>query len=737
VHLRPAALWEGAVARLVATRLGAEPATAFTSACLDATGGNPLLLGQLLTSLTGDGVAPEAGQVPAVRAVGPRAVSRTVLQRFHQLPDTALPVAHAVAVLGARADVPLVALLTGLEEQAVTAGAAALARADILGAASPLGFVHPLVRDAVYHDLPPGERERRHAEAARLLHERGAAVEEVASHLMLAPRRGDAWVVDVLAAAAAASRRRGAGDSAVAYLRRAMDEPPGADRTVQLALELGLAEMLTSGPAAAQHLRQAWGSLEDPRDRAGVAVPLALTLVLTATPDEAVDVVRGALAEIPAGLHDERQALQAIELMAYLFGADDLTSCPVPERVQVEGGGPGARMLAAITAFGRTLTGGSAVECTALARHALADGVLVDADPVLFPTAAIWVLALADRNDALAACQELDRRVHQHGSLAGHLALNLWRGATHLWRGELQEAETSLLAAQENVHAWGLTQSATTFVLGRAFLGELSLLRGGLAHARELLDPPTVDHPRTNGYRLLLARWAQLLLAEGRHEDALEAALDLADRVRGITNPGWAPWRSLAAQALDGLGRTDQALELVAEELDDARAFGSPSVVGRVLRLLGTLERDRGEPRLEEAVALLEGSTAGLELAEALLALGAAQRRQGTPAKAREPLRRALELAQRAGAEALAGRARTELHAAGGRPRTVALTGPDSLTPSEQRVAELAADGRTNRGIAQTLYVTTKTVEVHLSSVYRKLGISSRRDLGTALEADP
>src|SRR5262249_22041663 len=152
---------------------------------------------------------------------------------------------------------------------------------------------------------------------------------------------------------------------------------------------------------------------------------------------------------------------------------------------------------------------------------------------------------------------------------------------------------------------------------------------------------------------------------------------------------------------------------------------GSPGTVGRSLRVLGTIERDDGLDHLEEACALLEHAPARLERAKALMALGSSLRLARRPTDAREPLRQALELAEICGATALVERARAEIHASGARPRTTALSGPGSLTARERRVADLAAAGFSNRGIAQELYVTTKTVEVHLSSVYRKLGIGS------------
>jgi DNA-binding NarL/FixJ family response regulator len=111
------------------------------------------------------------------------------------------------------------------------------------------------------------------------------------------------------------------------------------------------------------------------------------------------------------------------------------------------------------------------------------------------------------------------------------------------------------------------------------------------------------------------------------------------------------------------------------------------------------------------------------------------QRRTRRPTEAREPLRQALELAEKCACPPLVESVRSELYATGARPRTAALGGVAALTARELRVATMAADGHTNREIAQALYVTPKTVEVHLSNAYRKLDISSRRELSGALSA--
>ena len=207
-------------------------------------------------------------------------------------------------------------------------------------------------------------------------------------------------------------------------------------------------------------------------------------------------------------------------------------------------------------------------------------------------------------------------------------------------------------------------------------------------------------------------------------------------RSRSPRPAGALPWRSLKALALDGLGRRDDACALLEDELAAAQHWGAPGAVARALRLLGTVRRKDGHELLREAIAVAETSPARLEHAKALVALGSALRRAGQRSESREPLRRGFELASRCGASGLADRARTELYSAGGRPRREALSGPESLTPSERRVAELAADGHSNRDIAQTLYVTPKTVEVHLTSIYRKLGIGKRAALSDSLAHD-
>jgi DNA-binding CsgD family transcriptional regulator len=188
----------------------------------------------------------------------------------------------------------------------------------------------------------------------------------------------------------------------------------------------------------------------------------------------------------------------------------------------------------------------------------------------------------------------------------------------------------------------------------------------------------------------------------------------------------------MAAEGMIGMDRGDEARELADEEIELARRAGTPRALGMALRVAGLVRGDRR--LLEEAVATLERGPSPLEAARARISLGAMLRRRGECETARDQLRQALDEADRAGALPLAEEAREELVATGARPRRPRLSGRDALTASELRVASRAAQGHTNREIAQFLFVTVKTVETHLRSAYRKLGIASRGELASALD---
>jgi DNA-binding CsgD family transcriptional regulator len=639
-------------------------------------------------------------------------------------------VASAIAVLGDGAGLPATAALAGLDEQRVAEATRALVRAEILRSEAPLGFVHPLVRDAVYQELSPAERELRHERAAEVLTGLGAAPELVAAHLLGVPSRADPKVAAALRAAGWTARLRGDSESAMSYLRRALAEPVPAEQRPQLLLELGLAEAGVDAPAAAAHVSEAHDGLTNPEQRAAAARVLARMLLFTGTAQAGVAVARRALADLPRE-HDGRRVMEAFELFASAFGADvpDGAARLASIRERPVGAELGARSLSVVAAWDWMRRGGTAEQCVDLVLEALADGTVIAADPGFMPVVAGGVLGLADRDEALGLWEAAMSAGRKRGGMRTVCLVNTWHGWTWLQRGELAEAAASLGEAFEQIQPLETNGAWMAYIA--AFLARVRLERGDLTGARAVLARCGSPVPGSDGDTSARRTRLELLLAERDWDQASTEADEYRERLGDVDNAAWGPWRSLKAQALTGLDRRDEAIALLEEELDGARRWGAPGALGRALRLLGMVRADAG--LLHEAVEVTGSSSARLEHAKALTALGLALRRARRPADARDPLRLGFEVASRCGAQALAELARAELYAAGGRPRREALTGPESLTPSERRIADLAAEGQSNRDIAQALYVTPKTVEFHLTGVYRKLGISTRAALPAAL----
>lgn len=735
VSVRPQPLSVDGVAAL----LGPDAERPFVAAVHEATGGNPLLLRELVGMLMGEGVVPTAANVGAVQAMGPTAVSRSVMFRLSRLSPEENEVAKAAAVLAEGASVADIAALTGLDAATVARATGELARVEILGREAPLGFSHPLVREVVYREQSPGERQLAHARAAALLRARGASNEEIATHLLATAPAGDPEVVETLREAGRSAARRGAVDSAMTYLRRAREEPPPPDERVDVLRELGLAESLSDGPLAARHLRAAYAGTADPAMRAVVAHALLRIVVFTEGADEALALARRYREDLPAEMEDVRLGIEAFELSLTLFSVADAAQAERLERFSdlAFGAGPGAKMAMAIAAVVRSQLDGSGAECARLASAALEGGTLLRADPGFLGIAPITVLAWADRPEAMTAIDEALANAHSHGSLFAISGLHMWQGGAHLRRGELDEAETVLPLAQSEFNLWSFGAGAGVYLNG--FRAIVQLERGDLEGARASLAAAS-EHPGDDSDGTRYYDNARLAVAavEGiPPERLLEMAEQHAARHARVLNPAYNPWREYKIRALAKLDRREEARELAEENLRLTRHWGAPGTVGAAVRALARVsDPDETLPYLEEAVAVLDGGTARLEWAKALTALGRALRAARRPTDAREPLQRAIELAEACGSERVRDIARGELAATGARPRRTALSGVASLTPSEERVARLAADGMTNREVAQKLFVTPKTVEVHLSNAYRKLEIRSRRQLAGALEAE-
>jgi DNA-binding CsgD family transcriptional regulator len=203
---------------------------------------------------------------------------------------------------------------------------------------------------------------------------------------------------------------------------------------------------------------------------------------------------------------------------------------------------------------------------------------------------------------------------------------------------------------------------------------------------------------------------------------------------RGVFSPARLRWTGKLADALAACGRLDEAWELIHEYRAAAERFGAVAPIADAHVLAGRHSPGpEGREHLEAAHALLEPSPHRLDAARATLELGARLRHDNERTAARELMMPALEYAEHQRVAPLVARLREELAMCGARPRKIVLRGVDALTPAESRIARLAADGLQNKEIAQQLFLTVGTVQTTLVRVYRKLDVSSRRELATAV----
>ncbi|WP_395245160.1 BTAD domain-containing putative transcriptional regulator [Agromyces sp. MMS24-K17] len=699
---------------LVEERLGSSD-EAFVAACHRTTGGNPLLLRQLVRALEAEHVRPDRAHAETVNAIGSRAIANVVLRRLDALGGDVVDVARAVAVLGDGCAIATVASFTDLPDTRVAEAAAIAAAAELLRDEHALAFVHPIVRDAVYQSLNAARRGLAHERAARLLHVASGAPEAVAAHLLQAPGRGEPWAVEALVRAATVARERGAPDSAAVYLARAIDEPaPIAARGALLA-ELGTVEMLSNGAAALEHLHQAYVELPPGQLAADVAGRIAQTHVFVGPPGSATAFATAAADATPPELIDVRQRLEAVaRIGGYIHGLDPAVW--QARAVEIEGDGLGARTLAAILAWERLMTSDHLPEARRLAEFALADPAIVEIDPGLYwPIAADvldWTGADSDRHwdEGLA-------RAYQTGSLFSSLSAHLWRGVSLWFRGDLREAQHSFRTANEQCIEWGAPIVAVAY--GEAFLVRVLLDRGDVPAARAFFDS-VADRPRLgDGLRLITESEGLLLLAEGRVDEALAVLGDAEALMTSVENPVWRHWRSLRALALAARSSDDlpEAIDLVTEELALAQRWGAPRGIGRALRIRGELRGADGRADLEEAVEVLSGANAELELARAHAALAALE---PAPLDA-ERTRRAFELARSCGADALAASCAERL-AVLGVALPPAADGLARLTSTERRVVEQLAAGADVNEIAERLFVTPRAVREAVAEARRELG---------------
>lgn len=689
VLVRPQPLSEAGSAAFLEAQLDELPGPGVAAASHRATGGNPLLPSELARTLRSRD--PQDDPADVIASGGP-AVARTVAIRMRNASADARRLVQAAAVLGDEWPLATAVAIAELDA-AADAAARQLVGIDVLKPGASMSFVHPVVRAAIYEDIGPLERSRLHARTAEILEAGGAPLERVAGHLVHVHPAGDPAAFAKLRDASRSALASGDMGAAVTLLRRALAEPPPPEQRTGVLAALGFAAAMRDAPAAIGYLTEAFDGAEDPRVRAAIAELLIRSLQFMEEPRRAVDIGSRVLGELGPEHDVERRRLEAalieLDLMRRaglgwvrdrIQGAASIEPADYAACAQISLA-VGARMRAleitadeTVAEVGRALAGGRLLH--------EAQGSIAQVIPAI-------ALAVADRpGHGISVCDDALRASERTGSALGYVANRIFRAWCHDRAGNVEEVAAD---AEEAVRAGTAYGTAPAITWSSALWAEALIEMDQLEQAeRRLLTlGPLEDIPNRWHWLTTKLAWSRLLRLRGDAERALQLAREVgaAYEELGGLNPAYIPWRFRASEALLMLpDRSEEARAFAAETVELARRWGAPSGIGAALRLQALAEPDDAEELLTESVAVLEGSEARLERARSLVELGAAQRRAS------------------------------------------------SLTPSERRTAELAAQGLSNREIAQQLFVTVKTVEVHLSNTYRKLDIRGRPQLASALD---
>lgn len=734
-RLHPAPLTDPAVASLVCDALEGPAHQDFCQAVAGASRGNPFLVSELVRAARTSGLSASDADAASVLQLD---VGAAVLDRIGRLPPPWLELARAVAVLGADAHLRHAAALSGLDIAAATEAADGLLRAEILGPERPLAFLHPLVASAVYNDLLPGDRSARHRRAAELLVAEAAPPERVAKHLLVAEPIGDHSVVATLRAAAAAALRQGATDVAVTCLRRALAEPPSAEERLGVVLELGAAEAFAVDSGAVEHLSEAIEAITDPATRVVLGTARSLQLIMDGQPSRAMAMLEELEGDVAGEAELELQLLAA----TVLLGMTGPTAAPlVKDKVDQLRAAIGPATDAPPSVLGvRSFVGAFANEPAEIV-GAMASRALAALSPD-DPTLPMWfhlpvtVLIMCDRTEEAAAVIEDGLRIGRRLGAPAHLGVTMFLRSWLAWRaGQLDDAEADATAALEMLSLYGVD-----FVIP----GPLAILvlvyreHDWNQRADDLLtDWDYQDRDGDSMFHLfLLEARSRLRVATGRFDDTIADAQRGHERTlaNGCVSPGFIPWNAnlVVAEVLaDRVSDASREHARVAIQL--AEEFGAKRAIAEGLRAASMVDPDYQLEHAERAAALFAESGSPLEEARTIVTYAMAKKHVLARNELRALIERAYALGTNAGSERVVARSRELLAELGTEPRRRGLVGVDALTRSERRVATLVATGKTNKEVAQELFVTVKTVETPLAHIFQKLSISARMELSVAL----
>ncbi|MEV7553236.1 AAA family ATPase [Amycolatopsis sp. NPDC089917] len=703
----------------------------FAEECREVTGGNPYLLGALRRRL-----APGMD----LGTAGSAMIGEVLRVRMHEY--TAAPkMLEAVAILGEDATFDLLARLAGVDEITALEAIDTMVRARLLTNSHRPALTYRFVRNSVLADMPLTTRAVTQSRAARLLHDAGAEPERVGTHLLEATAIRIPWAVDVLRLAARHSVVAGDPALAVRFLARALEERLSERKRMAILLQLAHAEFHCDPDAAPARVREAVDHIDDRETAAFAATAMILSLCCGPDARLAINSAGQFAARLDAGGPD---AVWPLLCMTYLAEAGSRLGPPPDFRDFEQQWAPlndpaAQQSRSGLLALDTVRSGKSSANAV---RHF--GDALSGEQPELFEQPYFFTLATAVLADEAALtdklCQVLDtERLPWDFHVPKGALATLARGIALHAGGDLVRASVHYESLVRQFDERGATGRCPIAVLCAARLIEVSVDLGRHDVASALLN--RIDFGATQAlftHNYLLYARGRLRAASGEPEVGYEDLRGCGRRLEhhGMRFPGFAPWRAHAARTALALGRTDAAAKLAEEDLAAAEHWGTPRILGGALTTAG-LVRDDGvgeeaERLLTKAVEVLGGSTAKLALAEALTELGSLQARRGQNEKAIVTLRRATQSSKHCGARPITRRAAEALRDA----RTSLSTAKDNehgLTKQEYRVAVMASQGLTNREIAESLHLTRRTVELHLSGAYRKLEITGRTELGSAL----
>lgn len=763
----------------------------FADAVWRATGGRPLFLHHLLATLRDEGRPWDAATADRLDDVVVPGLARQVVARLAGVTIAATDLVQAAAVLGDGTELPLARQLAGIDQRGAERAVDEAIAVEVLLPAFPLRFTSPLVRAAVLHEIPTAHRSRLHARAAELMAERGAGRRTVCGHLLRTDASGDGAIAAALHDCARAAVAEGDVGWAYRCLERALREPPAPAHLAGVLLDLVAVEVRVRPGNALAHLQRAVrlgdGTGGDPGRLAAAAAAVLRRLPAGGLHDAAVlDRLHDVLRRLPEAAVELR--LDLLVALGHVEGGWSADDAAAMERLVAAGpvGSAAVRHARAWVALQR-LRGAPPPAAAVLADQL--DAVF-DPSEILGPDR-VGAGAQLDSAVGLLCCGRfgVDQALRaaaaatDAGDRATARDVQAVLALSALWQGALDEALTlaGAVAGASEGESGGESESGGSesgggasdgegggsesgggacgiggasgigdgwaVPLARACRAAALLDKGDVAGAMTAVPPLPVGGAaelsgapggRQPGLAehvaalLTAGTWAGIRLAAGHAAEAAELAMAVAGgaAATGLRVPSLATWRAVAVEAATALGDDAGADGAAATWLVEARRFDEPRSLGAALR--GSAALVRGSQRLAllmESRDVLAPSPARLEQARTELALGHGLIGQGRQEEGRASLRQAAHLASLCGADGLLEVAAQELRSNGCRPRRMAMTGWEALTPAEVRAAVMAAEGATNAAIAAALYVNAKTVEGHLARVYRKLGISSRREL--------